>query len=137
MVHPMHINYEFFILIIQLDCHTYLNILENIEHHINFKFDQFGCNDFQNQTTKKHYDIHQNALSNYQKWPYQHFIARIIIKELGTNLQPCNMHGKPRLISDCDFITRKKNGASTLDQRFDFVHNHILHARCHLPINYI
>jgi hypothetical protein len=24
-----------------------------------------------------------------------------------------------------------------LDQRFDFVHNHILHARCHLPINYI
>jgi hypothetical protein len=69
MVHPMHINYEFCILIIQLDFHTYLNILENIEHHINFKFDQFGCNDFQNQTTKKHHDIHQNAFQIIKNGP--------------------------------------------------------------------
>jgi hypothetical protein len=43
--------------------------LKDIEHHINFKFDQFGCKSFQNKTTKKHHDIHQNALQIIKSGP--------------------------------------------------------------------
>jgi hypothetical protein len=74
------------------------------------------------------------CISNYQKWPHQPLTTKITIMELVANLQQCKHEWKPMIVDKNDFIIGKGNEFNTFNQRFGFVENQFMRARCHLPI---
>jgi hypothetical protein len=43
------------------------------------------------------------------------------------------MNGNPLLLIKSDLIIGKGNEFSTFNQKFSFVENQLMHAKCHLP----